>query len=161
MIMMDFKHQFSDLLYQINQHMNNTFTPLYCPFGLTPAQIRLLLELQHHTPQTIGDLSRNLCLAYGNTSAMCKKLSGDGYLRRSRSQADERIVEVTLTASGQEAIQQIEACLEKKFMPVFTKRSQENLSDILKGLHLLNELLADLRQAAQDEPSAGGDTPQN
>lgn len=161
MIIMDFKHQLTDLLYQINNHMNCTFSPLYCPYGLTPAQIRLLLELQQQDPQTIGDLSRHLCLAYGNTSAMCKKLSGDGYLLRSRSQADERIVEVSLTASGHEAIGQIEACLEKKFLPVFINRTQEDLSDILTGLQKLNELLAELRRVTEDTPCPDQNTQQN
>lgn len=152
MAVLNFKNQLTDLLFQINSHMNNTFSPLYCPYGLTPAQIRLLLELRRQDHRTVGDLSRNLCLANGNTSAMCKKLSAEGFILRSRDQDDERVVKVSLTQSGYEVIGRIEACLEDKFRPVFTNQSEDDLADILKGLEKLNALLTRLQQVIEESP---------
>ncbi|MGA0530480.1 MarR family winged helix-turn-helix transcriptional regulator [Hansschlegelia sp. KR7-227] len=69
--------------------------------GLTYPQYLTLLALWEQDAQSVSELGRRLRLDSGTLTPLLKRMETAGLLARSRSRADEREVEVTLTARGQ------------------------------------------------------------
>lgn len=138
-----FNNMVWDLLRDISLNMENAFKPLYDKYGLTAMQVRILedIRLQEHT---IGSLGKNLCVAGGNISAMCRKLEKEGFIERFRDKVDERVVKVVLSEKGQSIIVDIENCLQSAYYPFLEAELPDNLNDIIQGLQKLNVMLCKL-----------------
>ena len=67
--------------------------------GRKTAALRYLLEAG---PHTVGQLGRYLYISDSSTSQLIAKLEQMGYVTRTRSEADNRVVIVSLTAAGHE-----------------------------------------------------------
>ena len=67
--------------------------------GRKTAALRYLLEAG---PHTVGQLRRYLYISDSSTSQLIAKLERVGYVKRTRSQADNRVVIVSLTPAGRE-----------------------------------------------------------
>ncbi|PPK62598.1 MarR family transcriptional regulator [Actinokineospora auranticolor] len=76
------------------------YRPLLEPMGLTHPQYLVMLALWGRTPLSVKELSAMLVLDPGTLSPLLKRLESIGYLRRARSEADERQLAVTLTPEG-------------------------------------------------------------
>ncbi len=130
-----------DMLHNLSERMESLFRPLCDTYGLTPVQMRALLELRLHGEQTVGALSKKLCMAAGNTSAMCKRLEKSGFLKRLRDQQDERIVRVGLSERGNQTILEMDHTLFDRYAEILEDVPKDQLSQIECGLKNLNELL--------------------
>ena len=78
------------------------YRPLLEPMGLTHPQYLVMLALWEHQSLTVGELSGMLHLTPATLSPLLRRLEVQGYLRRERQQADERVVHVSLTRSGRD-----------------------------------------------------------
>ena len=79
--------------------------------GLTPLQGYVLMLLCQEGTMTIGALSERTQMGQANTSTLCKKLERGGYLARTRSEQDERVVTLSLTGGGRQALERAGARL--------------------------------------------------
>ena len=77
------------------------YRPLLEPMGLTHPQYLVMLALWEHSPRKLVDLSRALALEPATLSPLLKRLETSGHITRARG-ADERTLDVALTASGRE-----------------------------------------------------------
>jgi DNA-binding MarR family transcriptional regulator len=68
--------------------------------GVSGRKISTLRYLFEAGPRTIGQLGKYLYISYSSTSELVKRLQEAGYVARARSSDDNRVVIVTLTASG-------------------------------------------------------------
>jgi DNA-binding MarR family transcriptional regulator len=68
--------------------------------GMSGRQIATLRYLLEAGPQTIGQLRDYLYLNDSSTSELVTKLERAGHVARARSEADNRVVVVTLTPAG-------------------------------------------------------------
>lgn len=75
--------------------------------GLTFLQTRVLMGIHHGKITTVGGLAQHASLFQGNASTLCKRLEQQGFLRRERSTADERVVNLILTDKGNTAAENI------------------------------------------------------
>lgn len=139
-----FNNMVWDLLRDISSNMDVVFKPVYDKYGLTVMQVRILGHIKNQE-HTIGSLGKNLCIAGGNISAMCRKLEKEGFIERFRDKADERIVKVTLSDKGENAVNDIEECLQLSYYSLLSEELPENLEDIIRGLQKLNSILGKLR----------------
>ena len=73
------------------------YRPVLEPLGLTHPQYLVMLTLWEHEPLSIKGLSELLQLDPGTLSPLVKRIEALGYVRRSRSAADERTLEIVLT----------------------------------------------------------------
>jgi DNA-binding MarR family transcriptional regulator len=73
--------------------------------GMSGRKIATLRYLVEAGPLTIGQLSAYLCISDSSTSTMIAWLERKGYLTRTRSKQDNRVVLVDLTPTGQELVQ--------------------------------------------------------
>jgi DNA-binding MarR family transcriptional regulator len=73
--------------------------------GVSGRKISTLRYLIEAGPFTIGQLSDYLCISDSSTSAMIAWLESNGYVTRTRSKEDNRVVLVDVTPAGQEIVQ--------------------------------------------------------
>ena len=94
-------------LYAAARKVVNHYTPYLKPLGITYTQYIVLLVLWESGSATVGDLCRRLYLDNGTITPLLKKMEDCGYISRSRSKQDERVVAVTVTSKGWELRQQV------------------------------------------------------
>ena len=87
-------------LYAAARKVVNVYNPLLKPLKLTYTQYIVLLALWETGSATVGDLCRRLYLDCGTMTPMLKKMEESGWIIRSRSREDERVVTVCLTDRG-------------------------------------------------------------
>ncbi|MDN4613552.1 MarR family transcriptional regulator [Leifsonia sp. F6_8S_P_1B] len=78
------------------------YRPVLEPLGLTHPQYLVMLALWEREPRSVKDLSDALQLEPATLSPLLKRLEATGYIERKRSRADERALEVRLTAAGRD-----------------------------------------------------------
>ena len=77
------------------------YRPLLEPLRLTHPQYLVMLALWEQSPRSVRALADALSLEPATLSPLLKRLETIGYLRRERSARDERMLDITLTDSGQ------------------------------------------------------------
>ena len=87
-------------LYAAARKVTGLYTPYFKPLGITYTQYIVLLVLWEKESATVGDLCKKLYLDNGTVTPLLKKLEERGYVRRTRSTEDERVVMITLTEEG-------------------------------------------------------------
>jgi DNA-binding MarR family transcriptional regulator len=76
------------------------YRPILEPLGLTHPQYLAMLALWEQSPRSLGDLAAALAMEPATASPLVKRLEGDGLIERRRSSADERRLDIALTAKG-------------------------------------------------------------
>lgn len=87
-------------LYSASRAATAVYRPLLEELGLTYPQYLVLMVLWEQDGRSVRDLGRALELDSGTLSPLLTRLEAAGLLRRIRSEADERRVEVHLTGDG-------------------------------------------------------------
>lgn len=127
--------------------MNGVFHPIIDRYGLTIMQMRVLFEIRREDGCTVSGLSRRVCAAGTNVSALCKRLEREGLLERSRDPRDERVVHITLTGEGRRTVDEVDALVTRAF-PLL---NEEDAEVILDGMQRLS-LLLQKRDSIQENP---------
>ena len=76
------------------------YRPILEPLGLTHPQYLAMLALWEQSPRSLGDLAAALAMEPATASPLVKRLEADGLIERRRSAADERRLDIALTAKG-------------------------------------------------------------
>ena len=87
-------------LYAVARKIVNHYTPILKPLGLTYTQYIVFLALWETGEATIGELGHRLYLDCGTLTPLLKKMEEHGWIRRTRSREDERVVHVSVTKEG-------------------------------------------------------------
>lgn len=77
------------------------FRPLLQPLGLTHPQYLALLALDRTYPRSCTQLSDTLHLTTGTMTPLLQRLDTLGLIRRDRNPHDDRELDISLTAEGQ------------------------------------------------------------
>lgn len=102
-------------LYSASRAVTAAYRPLLDELDLTYPQYLVLLVLWEEEPCTVSHLGGRLHLDSGTLSPLLKRLESAGFVRRQRSPADERRVEITLTAKGR-ALEERAACIPDRLL---------------------------------------------
>ena len=94
------KNQLCFPLYASAKEVVRQYTPFLEKLNLTYTQYIVMLALWEHQPTNVKTLGEYLYLDSGTLTPILKKLEQRGYIRRQRSDEDERIVNVQLTDIG-------------------------------------------------------------
>ena len=97
---MKLENQLCFPLYAAARSVTNLYSPLLKEIGLTYTQYIVFLVLWEKDGQTVGEIGEKLMLDNGTLSPLLKKMEAAGYVKRTRSAEDERIVVITLTEEG-------------------------------------------------------------
>lgn len=88
-------------VYSTAHAFNRLYKPKLDALGITYPQFLVLSILWRTEPQTVGSLGDLLLLDSSTLTPLLKRLETAGFVRRTRSTRDERVVDVTLTPEGQ------------------------------------------------------------
>lgn len=83
-----------------SRSVNAVYRPLLEPMGLTHPQYLVMLALWEYNPRSVKNLGEALQLEPATLSPLLKRLESVGLVDRRRNSADERQLEITLTAAG-------------------------------------------------------------
>ena len=97
---MKLENQLCFPLYAAAREVTNLYTPWLKPLGLTYTQYIVFLVLWERDGLSVTEIGEKLMLDNGTLSPLLKKMEQAGYVKRRRSRADDRIVEITLTDAG-------------------------------------------------------------
>jgi len=98
--MMKLENQLCFPLYAAARSVTGLYTPWLKQLGLTYTQYITFLVLWEKDGITVGEICDRLMLDNGTVSPLLKKMEGAGYITRSRSTEDDRVVVITLTEQG-------------------------------------------------------------
>ncbi len=97
---MKLDHQLCFPLYAAARNVINLYTPYLKPFGLTYTQYLVFLVLWEKDGIPVGEICEKLMLDNGTISPLLKKMQQAGYVEKTRSKDDDRVVAITLTKEG-------------------------------------------------------------
>ena len=89
-------------LYAAARDVTSLYTPWLKPLGLTYTQYLVMLVLWEKDGIPVGEICERLMLDNGTVSPLLKKMESAGYIEKSRSAEDDRVVVITLTKSGRD-----------------------------------------------------------
>lgn len=87
-------------LYSASLAMTKIYKPLLEPLGLTYPQYLVLMVLWERDGLGVNELGERLFLDSGTLTPLLKRMDAAGWVQRTRDEADERRVRVTLTPAG-------------------------------------------------------------
>jgi DNA-binding MarR family transcriptional regulator len=87
-------------LYAASRLITRMYQPLLEPLGLTYPQYIVLMILWEDAPCSVSHVGSRAVLNSNTLTPLLKRLEQLGYIRRTRSEGDERVVEISLTAAG-------------------------------------------------------------
>ena len=88
-------------LYAAARKITGLYSPYLKPLGLTYTQYIVLMVLWEHQSLTVGEIGKMLRLDNGTLTPLLKKMQNDGYITRTRSVRDERVVIINITDQGE------------------------------------------------------------
>ena len=110
--------------------------------GITTLQLRMLITLYSSGKEvSIGNLGKAIGVTGGNISNICKKLEKLGFVKRIRSEEDERVVNVMLTKNGEKAAIKVGDYLYNLRNECKNDEVDVNLQTIIDELKSLDQLL--------------------
>ena len=98
--MMKLENQMCFPLYAAARSVTSLYTPWLKELGITYTQYITFLVLWEKDGITVGEICERLMLDNGTVSPLLKKMEKAGYITRSRSAEDDRVVVITLTEQG-------------------------------------------------------------
>lgn len=141
--MMDYRayrKKLIELSQRTNMNLGELLRPFAVQYGLTLTQSQILVAVKEKGPVTVGNLGKLIGMDSGNISTMCKKLEKNGFLRRTRQEHDERVVSITLTQQGEDAIAAMGDSVDQQLQPIWKQETPETLDMIIDALEKINDI---------------------
>jgi len=88
-------------LYAAAKEVVNRYKPFLDKIDLTYTQYITMMVLWEHKSIGVKELGKHLYLDSGTLTPLLKRLGSKGFIRRERSGADERAVNITITERGE------------------------------------------------------------
>ncbi len=122
---------------------------------LEPAHLRALTMLGHRTC-TLSELADAQAVSLPTASNSITALEDRGWVRRTRSDQDRRVVRVELTAQGRQAVEDAHRQAEARLRALLDSLSPGEMETLRAGLALLRQMFGAGRQATRTEPARTG-----
>lgn len=87
-------------LYAASRAVTACYRPVLAEMGLTYPQYLVVRLLSEGPPRPVSSLVHDLQLDHGTLTPLLRRLERAGLLTRTRSTADERVVDIDLTTAG-------------------------------------------------------------
>ena len=87
-------------VYSTAHAFNRLYKPRLDALGITYPQYLVMMVLWQDEPQTVGSLGERLLLDSSTLTPLLKRLEASGFVTRTRSTRDERVVDIALTEKG-------------------------------------------------------------
>lgn len=136
------ENQFCFALYSASLAMTKAYKPFLDKLGLTYPQYLVMLVLWEQDDILVKSIGEKLFLDSGTLTPLLKRLEASSLIQRTRDEADERQVRITLTREGR-ALKKKAACV-----PLDVLRASGQSPDAVKSLRTqLNAIRSDLAKS--------------
>jgi DNA-binding MarR family transcriptional regulator len=112
-----------------------------CGQPVPVAEAHALMELQRDTPLSQQELGARLHLEKSTVSRLVTQLEGRGWITRTRSATDGRMLQLQLSDAGVEIAAQLSAARAAKFARVLAAVPQAQRSAVVAALDILVEAM--------------------
>jgi len=102
-------------LYALSREVTQLYRPFLDDLGLTYPQYLVMLILWEENQQTVNQLGEKLYLDSGTLTPLLKRMEQKGIITRTRSTADERVVIISVTNTG-EKMKESANCIPAKLV---------------------------------------------
>lgn len=144
MRLIDLKNQAWASFRDIENSFQKLLSPIYDQYNISSLQLRVLSYIHTKKKCTIGEVGDYFGIAGGNISNLCKKLELDGYLTRTRSAQDRRIVFVSLSPKGKRTLNKIVDTLEDLYGESIHQLDESEVREVFKHMDQIVSFLDDL-----------------
>jgi len=138
------------LMHQVVLSMRRQIEQAMVAHDLTAAQWLPLWKLKRDGPCTSQELARNIDMDAGALTRLVDRLVAKGLIQRERSQADRRVVRLSLSADGEAVaarVPQVLAQVNATYLQGTSEREQDTLKRLLRAM-LANAPIAPAASAA-------------
>lgn len=136
---MDKVKLFREYTRELECHLDNINHNDCCTCNVNKSECFLIVEIGRQPRICIKDLAQILKLDKSGVSRSVEELVKKGYILRQPSEKDRRSVVLTLTKSGEERYNKIEADMYTEFKKVFSKIKKSDQDKVLEALRIYNE----------------------
>lgn len=103
--------------------------------GLTQSQIFIMRYLARCNQAKSSDVGRIVGLSPGAVTQVTDDLIGLGYVHRSRSEEDRRVVYVSLTQEGLDKVEEIRLAGSKRLLTILERLPNKDAEDFIRILN--------------------------
>jgi MarR family transcriptional regulator, organic hydroperoxide resistance regulator len=129
------------MLKQLTDTVKQSMHEQFKEMRVTGPQGMLMHTLVHNGKMKISDLSEMLALSNSTVSGILDRLEKHGFVERSRSEEDRRVVYVNVTDEFRKHAQEHFEEIEKKLESMMNKATQDELDKITMGLETLQKVI--------------------
>lgn len=112
--------------------------------NLTVPQSYTLLTIFENKTISMNELSNKSRVTQTTMTRIIDNLVRDGYVARNRKEEDRRVVEVELTAQGQQKVKELKKLLDETGMKVFVKVPEEKRLQVAESLVILLDIMEEV-----------------
>lgn len=130
-------HQLCFALYAATHAVTRAYRDGLNQAGITYTQYLVMMVLWDSDGISVGSIAQKLQLDSATLTPMLKRLESAGFIIRNRNKEDERIVEISLTQTGNDLQEQIASVQHN--VECSTGLTNDNLIQLRNALHKLTE----------------------
>ena len=132
-----------DLARNFNKSMKHKFHHSIQDLGFTFPQLSVISMLEKHGEQKVSELSLKMGLSNSTVSGILDRLEQKDIIKRERTKNDRRVVKISLTGKSQKFCNDFRKKKEEYLTQLLKKLSEQEIEDIIKGLEILNRVIAE------------------
>jgi len=131
-----------ELLSELNDIFHRNLEEYFSQWSLTASQILVLSLLHKNGEMKISSIAASMGFADSNASGIVDRLESAGFVERTRSAEDRRIVKVKLTSKAYDMENDFILDIEDFFRQLLNKASRKELDNIAVCLERLKSLIS-------------------
>lgn len=139
----DYPRIITDLLHNVKRSFEKLVKCYFNDYKLTLTQLSLVLLLKENGSLNVSSISKQMGLSKSTVSGIIDRLEKMNIVTRTRSEEDRRVIRISLTDEVKNIGPSIENKLKEFIYHMFDGVSDDDLSDIVKGLCLLDQIIAE------------------
>ncbi len=126
-----------EVMHTIKHNVEQEFRKL----NITGPQGMLMKTLSHHGEMKVSELSERMSLSNSTVSGIIDRLEKQGFVARTRSNKDKRVVYVSVTPAFKKEIQSRFDEIDKKVYAIMSEATAKEAEKVYEGLEILKELM--------------------
>jgi MarR family transcriptional regulator, organic hydroperoxide resistance regulator len=107
--------------------------------ALSLVHLNLLMLLRFDGPLTMSRLAELLDVSVASATGIVDRMEKKGVVERRRSDEDRRVVEVNVTAKGEQVFSAMQAERQSNMLKMISKIGDDDLKALLQGLRAVRE----------------------
>ncbi len=139
----DYPQIITDLLHNVKRSFERLLKGYFNNYKLTLTQLSVVLLLKENGSMNVSSISKQMGLSKSTVSGILDRLEKMNFVTRTRSKEDRRVIRIALTDELKNLGPHMENKLKEFIYYMFEGVSDDDLLDIVKGLSLLNQIIAE------------------